>query len=70
MSKAKDAGAVISEVDRRKLDNMSVTHAHQGVIAVAAAKEYASVEEILSIAEAKGEKPFLIICDEVSDPGI
>ena len=45
--KAKAQGAVVSEVDRHKLDAMSVTHAHQGVIAVAAAYEYAEVEDIL-----------------------
>ncbi|NLO46867.1 MAG: 23S rRNA (guanosine(2251)-2'-O)-methyltransferase RlmB [Clostridiales bacterium] len=68
VSMAKEAGAVISEVDRRKLDHMSITHAHQGIIAVAAAREYATVEDMLSLAEAKEEKPLLIICDEVSDP--
>jgi 23S rRNA (guanosine2251-2'-O)-methyltransferase len=68
VSKAKASGAVISEVDKRKLDYMSRTHAHQGVIAMAAVRAYASVDEILESAEAKGEKPFLIICDEISDP--
>lgn len=67
-SKAKAAGAVVSEVDRRKLDFMSETHAHQGVIAVAAVREYSTVEEILSIAEERGEKPLIVICDEISDP--
>ena len=67
-SKARAAGAVVSEVDRRKLDFMSETHAHQGVIAVAAVREYSTVEEILSIAEERGEKPLIVICDEISDP--
>ena len=44
------------------------THAHQGVIALAAVREYATVEDILAIAEKKGEKPLLVICDEISDP--
>ena len=67
-SKARAAGAVISEVDRRKLDQMSQTHAHQGVIALAAAREYATLEEILALAEERGEAPLLVICDEISDP--
>jgi len=67
-SKARAAGAVVSEVDRRKLDFMSETHAHQGVIAVAAVREYSTVEEILNIAAERGEKPLIVICDEISDP--
>ena len=67
-SKARAAGAVVSEVDRRKLDFMSETHAHQGVIAVAAVREYSTVEEILNIAAERGEKPLVVICDEISDP--
>ena len=66
--KAKAAGAVISEVDRRKLDFMSVTHAHQGVIAVAALREYVSVADILASAQEKGEAPLVVVCDEISDP--
>ena len=67
-SKARTAGVVVVEADRRKLDAMSRTHAHQGVIALAAVREYASVEDILAIAGKKGEKPLLVICDEISDP--
>lgn len=67
-SKARAAGVVVVEADRRKLDAMSQTHAHQGVIALAAVREYATVEDILAIAEKKGEKPLLVICDEISDP--
>ena len=54
--------------DRRKLDGMSRTHSHQGVIALAAVREYASVEDILSAAREKGEPPLIVICDELSDP--
>ena len=54
-SKARAAGAVVVEADRRKLDAMSRTHAHQGVIALTAVREYASVEEILADAAAKDE---------------
>ncbi len=66
--KGKAAGAVISEVDRRKLDAMSVTHAHQGVIAVAAVREYAAVADILALARERGEAPLIVVCDEISDP--
>lgn len=65
---AKEAGVVVVDADHRKLDAMSATHAHQGVIAVAAARAYASVEDILAAAEEKGEKPLIVVCDELSDP--
>jgi 23S rRNA (guanosine2251-2'-O)-methyltransferase len=67
ISMAKDAGIVVTEADKRKLDFMSANGAHQGVIAVAAVKEYCSVADILNIAKERGEAPFIIICDEVSD---
>ncbi len=66
--KGKAAGAVISEADRRKLDAMSVTHAHQGVIAVAAVREYSAVADILALARERGEAPLIVVCDEISDP--
>ena len=66
-SKARDQGVVVVECDRRKLDFMSQTHAHQGVIAVCAVREYCSVEDILAIARERGEAPFVIVCDEISD---
>ncbi len=67
-AKAREAGAVVVDVDRRKLDYMSRTHAHQGVIAVSAVREYASVEDILAAAAGKGEPPLIVVCDELSDP--
>lgn len=67
-SKARAAGIVVVEADRRKLDFMSQTHAHQGVIALAAVKEYCTIDDIFSIAAERGEEPFIIICDEISDP--
>ena len=67
-SNAREKGVVVVESDRRKLDFMSRTHAHQGVIALVAVREYCSVEDILAIAEERGEAPFVIICDEISDP--
>ena len=67
-SKARAAGIVVVDADRRKLDAMSRTHAHQGVIALAAVREYATVEQILQSAADKGEAPLLVVCDEISDP--
>ncbi|MBR3641795.1 MAG: 23S rRNA (guanosine(2251)-2'-O)-methyltransferase RlmB [Oscillibacter sp.] len=67
-SKARAAGAVVVEADRRKLDAMSRTHAHQGVIALTAAREYASVEDLFAVAEERGEAPLFVVCDEISDP--
>ena len=65
-SKARAAGIVVVEADRRKLDGMSRTHAHQGVIALAAVREYVSVDDILANAAAKNESPLIV--DEISDP--
>lgn len=67
-AQAKDAGAVVVRIDRRKLNEMSPTGAHQGIIASVAAHEYSSINDILAAAEAKGEAPLLVICDELSDP--
>ena len=67
-AKAREKGVVVVECDRRKLDFMSRTHAHQGVIAVCAVRDTCSIEDIFAIAEARGEDPFVIICDEISDP--
>lgn len=67
-ARAKAAGIVIVTADRRKLDQMSVTHAHQGVIAQVAAHDYVTVDEILAYARQRGEEPLLVICDELSDP--
>lgn len=67
-AEAKEAGAVVVPVDRRKLDAMSFTHAHQGVIALAAAHVYYSIDDILEEAASRGEVPLIVICDELSDP--
>ena len=67
-AQAKEAGAVVVPVDRRKLDAMSVTHAHQGVITLAAAHEYATIDDILQEAADRGEAPLIVICDELTDP--
>ena len=65
---ARANGVVVVNADRRKLDEMSRTHAHQGVIAVAAVREYASIEDIFQRAEEQGEAPLIVLCDELSDP--
>ena len=67
-AQAKQAGAVVVPVDRRKLDFMSTTHAHQGVIALVAAREYFSIDDILETAAERGENALIVICDELSDP--
>ena len=67
-AECKEAGAVIVPVDRRKLDLMSTTHSHQGIIAQAAAHEYATIDDILEEAANRGQAPLIVICDELSDP--
>ena len=67
-AQAKEAGAVVVPVDRRKLDQMSTTRSHQGIIALAAAHDYYTVDDLLEEAASRGETPLLIICDELSDP--
>ena len=67
-AQAKEAGAVIVPVDRRKLDQMSTTRSHQGIIALVAAHDYYTVDDILEEAASRGEKALIVICDELSDP--
>lgn len=67
-SSARKAGIVVVNCDKRKLDFMSVTKAHQGVIAVCSVKNYCTIGEILDLARERNEDPFVIICDEISDP--
>ena len=67
-AKARSAGIAVVDCDRRKLDAMSITHSHQGVIAVAAVREYAGVDDLLAAAAERGEPPLLVVCDELSDP--
>ena len=67
-AQAKESGAVVVPVDRRKLDAMSQSHSHQGIIAQTAAREYATLDDILAEARSRGENPLIVICDELSDP--
>ena len=63
---AKNAGIVVQVVERSRLDQ--ITHNHQGMVAFASAYPYASLEEILDAAKEKGEEPFLIVLDQITDP--
>lgn len=65
---AREKGITVTETDGKKLDEMSVTGAHQGVIAQCAMTEYATVDDILKRAEEKGEPPFIVILDRIADP--
>ena len=65
---AKKHDTLLKYVTKERLDQLSETGKHQGVIAVAAAYEYASVEDILKKAEAKGEPPFIFLLDNIEDP--
>lgn len=66
MARCREAGIPVKETDSRKLDAMAANH--QGVIAVAACKEYVTVEALFAVAEERGEPPFFLICDELEDP--
>lgn len=65
---ARKTDTIINYVSKERLDQISETRAHQGVIAQVAAYDYSTVEDILAKAEAKGEPPFLILLDNVEDP--
>ena len=65
---AKKRDTMVKYVTRERLDQMSDTGRHQGVIAVAAAYEYAEVEDLLAAAREKGEPPFLFLLDNIEDP--
>ena len=67
-SSARSAGVPVTECDRRKLDAMSQTGSHQGVIAVAAARQYCAPEDILARADELGQAPFVVVCDGIEDP--
>jgi 23S rRNA (guanosine2251-2'-O)-methyltransferase len=67
ISSAREKGIVIQEVERAKLDSISETHGHQGVIALAAVRNYVDVDDILNAAREKGEAPFIIILDGIKD---
>ncbi len=65
---AKKQGTLVKFVDKQRLDQMSQTGKHQGVIAIAAAYEYAEIPDMLEAAKRKGEPPFLFLLDNIEDP--
>ena len=65
---ARKHDTILNFVEKERLDQLSETKKHQGVIAVAAAYEYAEVDDILKIAEEKGEPPFIFLLDNIEDP--
>ena len=65
---AKKHGTLIRYVSKERLDEMSATGKHQGVIANVAAYEYSELEDIFALAKEKGEDPFIIILDGIEDP--
>lgn len=68
LSKAKKKGITIKEVDQKKLDFMTGGATHQGIVAIAAIKEYSTIDDILNLAKEREEAPFIIILDEIEDP--
>ncbi|MBO5872936.1 MAG: 23S rRNA (guanosine(2251)-2'-O)-methyltransferase RlmB [Clostridia bacterium] len=68
IAKCSEKGILIKEVSAQKLDYLTGGSNHQGVAVMIATQKYYEVSDILSYAEEKGEKPFIIICDEIEDP--
>lgn len=68
ISLCRDLGVIVKDTDTKKLDYMCGNQNHQGVIAKVAAHAYAELDDVFALAETRGEKPFLIVCDEISDP--
>ena len=68
LREAKKTDTIINFVDKERLDRLENSGHHQGVVAQAAAYEYAEVEDILNAAKEKGEAPFIFILDEIEDP--
>jgi len=68
ISLAKDKGIPIKEVDSKKLDFLCGGAVHQGIVAIAAIKEYSTVDDIFTTAQQRNEAPFIIVLDEIEDP--
>ncbi len=68
VGEAIERGIPVVETEKRKLDMLAGHAPHQGIIALAAEKEYSSIEDILAIAAARGEKPLIVVADGISDP--
>ncbi len=65
---AAERGIPITECDRTRLDTIAKGGRHQGIIAIAAERNYSSIEEIIEYARERGEPPFVVVCDGVEDP--
>ena len=65
---AAERGIPITECDRARLDTMAKGGRHQGIIAIAAERNYSSIDEIIEYAQERGEPPFIVVCDGVEDP--
>lgn len=68
IKKARDRGIIISEVDRKKLDELSDGENHQGVVAFVSEIRYKTIDDILNAAKERGEAPFVVILDKITDP--
>lgn len=68
IAKAKKQGITIKEADTKKLDFLCGNAVHQGVVAMAAVREYASLDDLFALAQERGEPPFFIVADELEDP--
>ena len=68
IARAKERGIPIKEADSRKLEHLTGGAVHQGVVAVAAVKEFSDLEDVFALAAERNEPPFLVICDELEDP--
>ena len=69
LAMAREKGVVIVEAGRRKLEEMGGTSAHQGMVAITTEYRYYTLDDLFAVPEEKGEKPFFIVLDGVSDPG-
>ncbi len=68
LAMAKEAGIAVQWCDRRKLDKMTITGSHQGMMAQCAAAEYKTIDDILELAASRGEAPLVVLCDGITDP--
>lgn len=68
IAKAREMGITAQETDKHKLDKLSDTDSHQGIIAMCAAAAYSTMEDILGLAKVRGEVPLVILCDGITDP--
>jgi 23S rRNA (guanosine2251-2'-O)-methyltransferase len=68
VAKAKEKGIIVQEIDKVKMEQLTKSNNSQGVIAMCPAHEYCEVEDIIAAARAKGEDPFIVVLDEITDP--